>query len=478
MRLAEAPSPVQRLQAVIAARLGLRFEPRQQSWLAEVLARRSQACGDAPQHYLARLEQGPASAELATLATELTVGETYFFRHGEQFQALRLAVLPALIAARRPQRRLRVLSAGCASGEEAYSLAICLQAQLGLERSPWDWQVQAFDLNPQVLAHAAQARYGAWSLRELPEALREPWFEALGAEVGVTAAARRGVRFEQRNLCADDPVFWQPGAFDIVFCRNVLMYLTPEAMRAALARIAGALAPDGYLFLGHAESLREPDRQFDLRQAEGCFYYQPRAAPAPRPAPMPASMPTPTPATPAPPSMARQPPKEDAPHAALLELLRRERHDAALALATSLSATAPQDPTLLLPQALLLAQQGRLDAAESACERLLALRPDAAQRAATHYVQALCLEARDDAAGAELRYRQAIRLAPRFAMPRLRLGLLARRHGRLAQMREELVQAARLLRDEDEHHLLLFGGGFGRTALLALCEDGPRGAAV
>lgn len=458
-----APAHHAALQTLVARRLGLRLEARQLPWLLEALCRQAQAPVETA---LQRLDTEPALLE--ALLPELTVGETCFFRHAEQFRALRLQVLPALLRARRETRRLRVLSAGCASGEEAYSLAICVAAQLGLEREAWDWQVLGLDLNPEALRRAEAARYGAWSLRELPEAARAPWFEREGEELRPLAALRPHLRFERRSLSEPDALFWQAGSFDLIFCRNVLMYLLPEALQRAQQQLAQSLAPDGYLFLGHAESLRAAELGLALRQEPGCFYYQRATEPAFQPTQ------PPQPPRPAAPLAPRR--SAAAPQPALQALLREERHAEALALAAQLAERHPRDPQPRLHHALLLAQQGRLDEALRDCERLLALAPGAAQRAAAHYVQALCLEARGDRAGAALRYRQAARLDTGFAMPRLRLGLLARRAGDAALMREELRTAAELLRREDEQRLLLFGGGFGRATLLSLCEDELRGA--
>lgn len=474
MTRATGASAVERLSDLVARLLGLRFDDRQRDWLAEVLARRlahqriSTAAAFSATDYLDRLEQADDAGELQALAAELTVGETYFFRNSEQFMMLRQRLLPALIEARRGCRRLRVLSAGCASGEEAYSLAICLQTALSLEREPWDWQVQAVDLNPVVLEKARLGRYGPWSLREAPEGWSLRWLQPRGDEFEIDPQLRRHVGFQQRNVCTPDAEFWQAGAFDLIFCRNMLMYLTPEAMRAAVHNLAGALAPDGLLFLGHAESLRTHADLLQLQQGERCFYYTPPTAHVPpqrrRPVEEPADVPPPQDLSPA-------------PQEALQALLRQERHVEALRLANTLAEQTPQDPEVLLPQALLLTLQARIEEAQAICRRLLdlpVLLP--AQRAAAHYVQALCREAGGDIADAERGYRRAAALDPHFAMPRLRLGLLARRRGEQALMRTELARAALLLQAEDERHLLLFGGGFGRAALLTLCRGDLRGA--
>src|SRR5262249_154107 len=145
--------------------------------------------------------------EMAALAEQLTVGETYFFRYAEQFQALTEAVIPARIAARRDQRRLRILSVGCASGEEPYSLAILLRERFPA-LSSWNVDVLAFDINRSMVERARRARYGKWSLRETPEELQAKYFRREGREFCLIDEVRSAVSFACRNLIDEDPPFW------------------------------------------------------------------------------------------------------------------------------------------------------------------------------------------------------------------------------------------------------------------------------
>lgn len=487
----ELTAALPRFRALIARRFGLQFDAHQDERLAELLGRRAAANDAQLYRYLDALERAPDPLELGALAAELTVGETYFFRHREQFEALRLAVLPELCRARGPGplRRLRALSAGCASGEEPYSLAICLRSLPPDLLDPQaDWSITAIDLNPRALAQARQARYGEWSLRGLGALERQQWFRRVGDRYETAMDLRAHVAFEQRHLAADDPLFWAPGAFDVIFCRNVLMYLEPQALRAAASNLERALAGDGALFLGHAESARGCHFGLEPVHAQGCFYYRHARAAAPlpsapaMPAPMapPISLPAPLPAAaqPAPPELPELPKvapdaadaaDAPAPRARLYALIGAELQQEALALAEQLAAAAPRDAELLLARAALQAQSGAGAAAERLCLELLALRPGGALAAAARHVQALSREQGGDLNGAEQAYRQAARLDPGFALPHLRLALLARRRGATATMRRAFRQAALLLPGEDERRLLLLGGGFGRAALLSLC---------
>jgi chemotaxis protein methyltransferase CheR len=459
--------------------------------LAEVLEKRVEASREPSGVYLDRLEQGGfPRAEIRALAQEVTVGETYFFRNMEQFRAFAEIV--------RPLRQLRVLSAGCASGEEAYSLAMMVREH-GTETGARG-AITGVDINPAALAKASRGRYSSWSLREMPPAMLRRWFLQDGREHIVDPSIRAAVRFEERNLAGEEPGLWLPESYDVVFCRNVLMYLTPEIARAVVARIGQALTPGGHLFLGHAETLRGLSQGFHLCQSHGTFYYRRkgalettacRAVVDAHPSPFPSAASSdgswaaswvetvqrsatrieelsersgasamasldPARGTPAPAAMSRA-----------VELLRDERFADALHLLGDPPRGASRDPDVLLLRAVLLTLSGRLDEAESVCYDLRRLDD---LSAGAHYLLALCREGAGDATGAEEHDRAAAYLDPDFAMPRLHLGLLARRSGDMRSARREMEQALDLLAREDPSRILLFGGGFTREALVHLCR--------
>ncbi|HVJ53732.1 MAG TPA: protein-glutamate O-methyltransferase CheR [Aliidongia sp.] len=476
-----------RFRDLIARRVGLWFDESKLDFLGEVLQRRLDRLHGSAASYLQELEHASAGGELGTLARELTVGETYFFRHGEQFRALVEVALPERLRRRGFPGPLRLLSAGCASGEEAYSIAIALRELGG--GSAAEAQIRGVDLNPTVLAKAEAGRYSSWSLRDVSESTQRRWFRPEGREMVLDETVRRSVRFDARNLAAEDPELWRPESWDVIFCRNVLMYFEPAQMQAAIARIAQSLLPGGFLFLGHAETLRGISDAFHLRHTHDTFYYERKGgsddrAPAgdSRPYRAPPDMPvaasgidtdwvgairaaTERVATLVP-AVAEAPLRGTWDVTPALDLLRQERF--AEALAHLHDGPAAVDPDRLLLEAALLVQSGRLDAAEEAGRRLLAIDE---LNAGARYVLALCREHADDLAGAAEQDRVAAYLDPSFAMPRLHLGLLARRGGDTGTARRELGQALILLKREEASRLLLFGGGFGRDALVALCES-------
>lgn len=472
----------ERFRAIVARRLGLAFDDGKLPVLAELVARRLDATGLGLESYLAALERAPLGDELGVLARELTVGETYFFRNADQFRALVESALPDRVKVPRANHELRILSAGCASGEEPYSIAIA--AREAIPDPSWTVSIRAVDANSDALSRARRGRYSTWALRETSEARRRH-FQLREREIVLDPAVREAVAFELANLADDDVALWAPEHYDVIFCRNVIMYFTLEQQVALVARISRALAPGGYLFLGHAETLRGLSQQFHLHHTHETFYYQRRGS---------ADAPDATPIEPATTAIAsgehpadwvgaireaaarvealtgtiaREPSPARWDLAGALELVRRERFGEALELVRGLPPDADRDPDVLLVHAALLVHVGHLAAAEEVCRRLLALDELAA---GAHYVLALCREGSGDRDGARDHDQTAGYLDPVFAMPRLHHGLLARRAGDRTTARRELGHALVLLHREEPSRLLLFGGGFSRDALIALCR--------
>ncbi|GGM29904.1 CheR family methyltransferase [Dactylosporangium sucinum] len=435
--------PVERLRALLAERLGLAFDPRKDELLAGVLQRRAAQHALSERGYLDRL--GTAwRAELAALAEAVTVGETYFFRNAEQFDALGEVVLPARLRARAAQRRLNLLSVGCATGEEAYTVAMVAADRVPASR--WELSIVGLDVSRSALRKAMAGRYSRWSLRETPEPVQRRWFRPAGDGVEVDQRLRGPVRFVEHNLTDDHPALFAPDIYDVVLCRNVLMYLTPDAAAGVVDRITRALAPGGYLFLGPTDTLGEG--ALTLHRSHGTFYYEkvPQVA---APAPVHAARP------------------ERSRRELAVGLLADERFADALAVLDAIGGAEADRADVLLVRAATLTQLGDTGRAAELCRRLLdrdTLHPDA------HHLLATCLEGDEDHPAAIEQYRVAALLDPAFALPRLRLGLLARRLGDRATAERELDRAIELLARERDERIALFGGGFGRTVLIALCR--------
>jgi chemotaxis protein methyltransferase CheR len=306
---------------------------------------------------------------------------------------------------------------------------------------------------------------------------------------------RSAVTFEARNLANEDPDLWPPAFYDAIFCRNVLMYFSPDQMQAAIGRMARSLAPGGFLFLGHAETLRGISDRFHLRHTHGTFYYELKGLDEPAQAllthPIAQARSAPRAATdldepwfdtirkaservaalvprPAANGVIAGAPVLPWDPAPALHLLRQDRFAEALDCVRGRPPRVDQDPDVLLLEATLLVHSGHVAAAETVCQRLLLVDEF---NAGAHYVLALCSEHSAQQDRAVEHYRVAAYLDPEFAMPRLHLGLLARRMGNRDEARGELAEAIAMLKREDPSRLLLFGGGFSREALVALCAS-------
>jgi chemotaxis protein methyltransferase CheR len=204
--------------------------------------------------YLDHVAQDPGGVELTAMLDALSTNLTHFFREPAHFHYLRSEVLPALL--RRPApHNIRIWSAGCSSGEEPYSIAITLSEAIPhLDRV--DARILATDLSTRVLAHAREGVYPRDRLKDLPPMTLARAFlcERHGKEDAyrVTDGVRRLVSFSRLNLMAPWPM---RGPFDVVFCRNVMIYFDKPTQERLVRRFWDLLSPGGHLFIGHSESL-------------------------------------------------------------------------------------------------------------------------------------------------------------------------------------------------------------------------------
>ena len=225
------------------------------------------------------LDRGPEPALLDSLIEVMTTNETLFFRDLRPFRFLSERVLPEIAARNAATRRLRIWSAAASTGQEAYSLAICVEEQKSLFPG-WQIEILGTDISSEAIAAAERGVYTQFEVqRGLPTRYLVRYFTQEGTSWRVRDSLRRLVRFARHNLL-DSPARF--GRFDVVFLRNVLFYMDAPARRRVLDHVAACLLPGGYLFLGATESLREsvplerlPDQHAIFRRAESC-------APAPR----------------------------------------------------------------------------------------------------------------------------------------------------------------------------------------------------
>ena len=199
--------------------------------------------------YMDYLEVHPE--EFAFLFNTILINVTSFFRDPETWKFLAANVIPRIIAERKPGEPIRVMSAGCASGEEAFTIAMLLSEALGEEAFRQRVKVYATDLDEEALAQARQASYGPKAIEAVPAALREKYFEQAGGIFRFRGDLRRAVIFGRHDLTRDAPI----SRLDLLLCRNTLMYFNAAAQRRILQRFHYALREGGFLFVGKAEML-------------------------------------------------------------------------------------------------------------------------------------------------------------------------------------------------------------------------------
>jgi chemotaxis protein methyltransferase CheR len=210
-------------------------------------------------------------------AAPLINGETFFFRDHGQFDLLRLRILPELIERRRSAKTLRLWSAGCASGEEAYSLAMLVDMLLP-ERGDWNIFILGSDIDETALVKARLGRYRQWSFRMVQPALIQRYFRQQGDEWILDERIRRMVTFRAGDLIGDSIPADELGSMDLILCRNVFIYFDSDDVTAVAEKLAAALSEGGYLMTAHTELIGHHMRNIQSRLfAEGVV--QQRIAP-------------------------------------------------------------------------------------------------------------------------------------------------------------------------------------------------------
>lgn len=296
--------------AYVAARTGSSLSAQQVARLRELLARKLPPGGGerAEAAYLARLKQQEGAADLAELMAAISVHKTDLFRDEVQLDAFRRHVLGPLV--REARGPLHLWSAGCATGEEVATLLILLQEAGAHPQS----SVLGTDISEQALRQARTLTFHPTLLRRVPTTLRERYFEPSGPAFALSPGLRQRASFQQHNLM-DRPYPVSPGGggFDVIFCRNVLIYFTEAAFDQVVQSLSEQLKPGGTLVLSAAEPLLKRHRELSTLKCDDAFFYVRHAGgstglhPPPRPErarPLPERRPQRTP--PPPPRVARQ----------------------------------------------------------------------------------------------------------------------------------------------------------------------------
>lgn len=411
--------------------------------------------------------------ELQKLLQFLTVGETFFFRYHGHFEALAKNTLAGLLQLP-AKKSLRIWSAGCSTGEEPYSIAMAI-----MEAIP-DWKrrdirILATDINSRSLKRAQEGVYSAWKMRVTPQHYLEKYFTVIGESFLVNDEVKALVDFSYFNLQTPAP----PGEyFDIIFCRNVLIYFTSATTKMVVEMFANALNPGGYLYLGHSETLVNVSSRFERHIQAGSFYYRKKTgavAEAAKAAEKALALnlqgdvkaePTTALRSPAAPPLIVKPVETINPDHLFVKglgLLHQEKYAEAAEVMREVLQLQSHHTGAILADGQIRLAQGKYDEALDCCNRALTLND---LLPGGYFLRGLLFEVDDRVAAAFEEYRKAVLLKIDFIMPHYQLGKLSFRTDDTKTSVRELRNSVRLLEKAVRGAVIPFSGGLSREIFL------------
>ncbi|HEY7986658.1 MAG TPA: CheR family methyltransferase [Methylophilaceae bacterium] len=421
-----------RLSEFLMARIGLYFPEKRWSDLERGMVSAAKELGMPELEVCANwlLSTSLTQHQIEIIASHLTVGETYFFRDEKFFEALEQTILPALISSRRDsgERRLRIWSAACCTGEEPYSIAMLLDRLLP-DQEPWHITILATDINPKFLKKATEGVYGEWSFRGTPGWVKEQYFKKKRqGQFELHAAIKKRVTFSYLNL-ADQTypsLLNNTNAMDMILCRNVLMYFGEALTKKVTDNLTRSLMKDGWLAVSATETSQRLFPELTLVNFPGAMFYHKDAPGSARPGytDHPALAFT-TPAMPIYASAFNATAIGDFPPLPLLGMTDHHAPDMPLETGTTLP---PQDASeRLRAKAWQCANKGELTAAADWCRQAITVDKLNPQ---THYLFATILQELDQSHDAQQSLKRAIYLDPNFILAHFTLGNLCLSQGR------------------------------------------------
>lgn len=452
-----------RFSEFLAQQMGLHFPPERKSDLLRGIEAATREFGlqDAASCMQWLLSTQLNRNRIEILACHLTVGETYFFRDSQVFDVLQAHILPALIQSRRQcGQTLRIWSAGCATGEEAYSIAILVQRMIPDFRQ-WHITILGTDINPHVLAKAESGIYGEWSFRNPPDWLKNGYFRPTGnGRYEIIPSVREMVTFAYLNLIEDDypSLTNNTNAMDIIFCRNVLMYFEPALAAQVVRRHCLSLMDRGWLIISPTDNSQAITGTMETVNFPGAILYRKNASGTARSpaAPFPAQLEPPEQIVIRPTATAKQhtrwpavmaviktpPPPRPSDYQQALALYQQGRYGEAAAQATTLLSSRQNKVQAMNLIARIHANQGDLASARQWC--LQAINADRLNPAG-HYLMAVVLleQGQTDSSMQELK--RTLYLDPDFVLAYFTLGNLYRQQGRDREAGKHFENALLLL---------------------------------
>ena len=476
------------LSECVAERMGLHFPPDRWEDLRRGFRAAALEFGFKDvRECLEWLQTGPLTRpQIEILASALTVGETYFLRDMKCFETMEEHVIPALVRARRSgEKHLRLWSTGCCTGEEPYSLAIGLTRAVP-DLPDWKVTVLGTDINPHFLRKAAAGVFGEWAFRDVPDWWKEKYFHrSADKKYRILPEIRKMVTFEYLNLAEDvyPALLNGTNALDVIFCRNVLMYFSPDQVRRVLRKLHHCLVDDGWLAVSPSETFHVAATEFGTVSFPGAVFHRKAAqeapvwrAPVPRiAAPGLGPLPVPRLATSqhAPPPARAAVPADSCAEA--LVLYEQGRYAEAADSLMASFARHPADARAIALLVRIFANQGRMADALTWCEKLVATDK---VNPVGHYLQAVVLQEQGAMAEAIEALKRALYLDQDFVLAHFDLGHVTLRIGRLPEARRHMQNALHLLRGYRQDDVVPESEGMtaGRLSeiVMAMLETGVK----
>jgi chemotaxis protein methyltransferase CheR len=466
------------LSEFVASNFGLQF-PRER-WhdleRSACAAARECGCSEGLDGYIRALLSCPPSQEqMEILASHLTIGETYFFREKRGLEILEERIVWDWLRAGAGQR-LKIWSAGCATGEEPYSIAIVLSKKMAGFKDR-NIQILGTDLNARSLHRASEGTYTEWSFRGTPQWVKRAYFEEVhNSRWAVAPDIKKKVTFAHLNLMDDIYPSSSNGTsdIDVIFCRNVLMYFTAEAIRKVIHRFHCALATDGWLIVSPTETSHELFSEFAAVNFGDATFYRKSSKSLRIAVTWPAvvrdedkfNIPFSQQATENPEPLAESARdicqkstnivSEDTnlsavSHAQALALYEQGRYEELEPVIVTLLSQNSDDAQTMLLLARTYANQGRLSAALNWCEKAITADKMAAR---AHYLRATIFQEQGCLSEALLALKQTVYVEPQFVLGHFALGNLALKHGRRKESAKHFENALLLLARYEEDDIV------------------------
>jgi len=452
-----------RLKETVGRKSGIQIQDRNRDALQVSLLDRMKFRGmESYDEYLDHVVSDRSRGELKHLMDLVTVNETHFFRNPVHMRVLRETILPEI--SRRPgKKHLSIWSAGCATGEEPYSISILL-----LETRPlfpkWDVELVGTDISQGALDVAKEGVYRARSLRDLDERMVKTYFMKNGNLFHLKQNVKNAVQFRFSNLIdtVESPKLGPN--WDIIFCRNVMIYFSLETRADVVDRLHGWMNESSYLFLGHSESLFGVHDGYRLEELHGCFIYRPLAR-------------IQTFSSVISSSCAQEPKHQDDSafrdgggepkgqgSGMAIQVSSEDRHEAELELGET--ETSPKVREKLL-QALVLMNRSRGDEASRICHSILSKQPNCAE---AHFLLGVIQSENGMGDRAIMYFHVAIALRPNLVMALFQKAEVESRMGRIQRARESYRGVIKILRHEHSDSPVRMGGGLSVGLLVATCR--------